>query len=556
PPRTAPGLPSRASPSAARSSASGHSPIPAIPLRRQLPAAAAHGRGLASDSTRRAISTAVRAASSPTLCPPAGSERQRAWSRFSVVSTPNTTGTPVSSAACWMPRAHSPATYSKWAVSPRITQPMQITASAAPLDARVFATNGISNAPGTQISLRSPAATPHPSSPRRTPSRSRSVTWSLNRPHTTAIRRPAPSRTGGTRLAATSSRAKLVLLALALAGVRHRLERTQPFEEVPHALALGAQVPLVVRVGGDLERHPLDDLEPEALEAAVLGGVVGHHPHRGDPEVDEDLRADAVLAAVRRQPELQVGVHCVVALVLEAVRADLVPDADAASLVPAEVHDRTEVLLGDLAHRGGELRAAIAAQRSEHVAGQALAVHPHQHILRTLHIAAHERDVLLAVEHRLEHDAVELAELRGDRRLGDPAYELLVLAAVPDETRDRDQQQAVLVGEPLELGRASHVHLLVVDDLAQHTRRVQPREAGEVDGRLGVTGTLEHASFAGFERQDVTGAGEILRTGRGVDERLDRRGAVERRDPGAGVVPVVDRDEEGGALALGVLPHH
>src|SRR5581483_3308985 len=80
--------------------------------------------------------------------------------------------------------------------------------------------------------------------------------------------------------------------------------------------------------------------------------------------------------------------------------------------------------------------------------------------------------------------------------------------------------------------------------------------AGEVDGRLGVTGTLEHASFAGFERQDVTGAGEILRTGRGVDERLDRRGAVERRDPGAGVVPVVDRDEEGGALALGVLPHH
>ena len=28
--------------------------------------------------------------------------------------------------------------------------------------------------------------------------------------------------------------------------------------------------------GRDLERHPLDDLEAEALEAAVLGRVVGH----------------------------------------------------------------------------------------------------------------------------------------------------------------------------------------------------------------------------------------------------------------------------------------
>ena len=70
---------------------------------------------------RRAISTAVCAASSPTLWPPASSERHSAWSRFSVVSTPKTTGTPVSSPTCWMPRAHSPATRSKCAVSPRMT---------------------------------------------------------------------------------------------------------------------------------------------------------------------------------------------------------------------------------------------------------------------------------------------------------------------------------------------------------------------------------------------------------------------------------------------------
>ena len=71
-----------------------------------------------------------------------------------------------------------------------------------------------------------------------------------------------------------------------------------------------------------------------------------------------------------------------------------------------------------------------------------------------------------------------------------PADELLVLAPVTDEVGDRDEQQAVLVGEALELGRAGHVHLLLVDDLAQHARRIQAGEAGEVDGGLGVTGAL------------------------------------------------------------------
>ena len=45
-------------------------------------------------------------------------------------------------------------------------------------------------------------------------------------------------------------------------------------------------------------------------------------------------------------------------------------------------------------HRGVELQAAVAAQRAEHVAGEALAVHPHQHVLLARDLAAHERHVL------------------------------------------------------------------------------------------------------------------------------------------------------------------
>ena len=122
-------------------------------------------------------------------------------------------------------------------------------------------------------------------------------------------------------------------------------------------------------------------------------------PHGGDAEVDEDLRADAVLAAVDGQAEVDVGLDGVAALVLERVGPELVAEADAAALVAAQVHDHAAALLGDALHRLVELGAAVAAQRAEHVAGEALGVHPDEHVVLALHRALDERDVLLAVEH-------------------------------------------------------------------------------------------------------------------------------------------------------------
>ena len=110
-----------------------------------------------------------------------------------MVSTPNTMGTPVVNAACWMPSAQGPATYSKWAVSPRITAPRQITASNSPDAAHCLAANGISKAPGTQATVTSSSRTPCRPRPPRAPSSRRWVTRSLKRPQTTATRTPEPS---------------------------------------------------------------------------------------------------------------------------------------------------------------------------------------------------------------------------------------------------------------------------------------------------------------------------------------------------------------------------
>ena len=85
-----------------------------------------------------------------------------------------------------------------------------------------------------------------------------------------------------------------------------------------------------------------------------------------------------------------------------------------------------------------ELHAAVAAHRAEDVAGEALAVHAHQHVVLAGDGAPHQGHVLLAVEQRLVDVAGEVAPAGRDAGLGDPADQLLGLAAVPDQVGDRD----------------------------------------------------------------------------------------------------------------------
>ena len=97
-------------------------------------------------------------------------------------------------------------------------------------------------------------------------------------------------------------------------------------------------------------------------------------------EVDEDLRADAVVAQVDRQAELEVGVDGVEPAVLQLVGVELVEQADPAALL-GEVEQHAAALALDHRQRRLELLAAVAAQRVEDVAGQALGVHAHEHVV-------------------------------------------------------------------------------------------------------------------------------------------------------------------------------
>ena len=186
--------------------------------------------------------------------------------------------------------------------------------------------------------------------------------------------------------------------------------------------------------------------------------------------------------------------------------------------VAAQVHDDAFAFGRDAFEREVELRAAVAAERSEHVAGQALGVHAHEDVVGARHLAPHERQVLGAVEQRFEHVRDEVAVPRRDAGFGDAPHELLAVAAVADQVRDRDEDETVLVGEGLQVGKPLH-RAVVVHDLGEDAGREAARHAGEVDRRLGVARALEHAAVPVAQREDVPGPRQVLGARLRVDER-------------------------------------
>src|SRR5688500_16612660 len=171
-------------------------------------------------------------------------------------------------------------------------------------------------------------------------------------------------------------------------------------QQVPELLTLRAQVVPAAVGGRDLERHALGDLEAVSGESGVLAGVVGEQAQPAHSEVAEDGGADPVLALVGAEAEPLVGLDRVVPALLQLVGAQLVDEADAAPLLE-QVEQHAAPLLLDALEREVELHPTVAALRAEDVAGDALAVHAHQHRLvgaerRFARAALHQRQVLLA----------------------------------------------------------------------------------------------------------------------------------------------------------------
>src|SRR3954470_15798506 len=133
-------------------------------------------------------------------------------------------------------------------------------------------------------------------------------------------------------------------------------------EEVAELISLDLEVGAVLVVGIGEKGNPLDDLETISLEPDELARVIRHHAYRGEPQIPEDLRSDAVVAEVGSKAQALVGLHRVRPIILERIRPDFVEQADPASLL-IEVDDSPLPLLRNQLHGSMQLKAAIAAAR-------------------------------------------------------------------------------------------------------------------------------------------------------------------------------------------------
>ena len=87
----------------------------------------------------------------------------------------------------------------------------------------------------------------------------------------------------------------------------------------------------------------------------------------------------------------------------------------------------------------------------------------------------------------------ERAELGLDRLLGDALDRALLVEAIADQVGDRADLELVPLRERLQIRTPRH-RAVVVQDLDDDRRRLEPGESRQVAARLGVAGAREHAA--------------------------------------------------------------
>src|SRR5205823_1774834 len=113
-----------------------------------------------------------------------------------------------------------------------------------------------------------------------------------------------------------------------------------------------------------------------------------------------------------------------------------------------EVHHHATAFGGDHAHRRMQLPTAVAPSRAEYVAGEALRVHSHQHVLPVLYLPADQRHVLGRVHIvAVAHDA-ELTERCRHARFGHPMHQAPVGQPVRHQPANRHERRPSPPAEP------------------------------------------------------------------------------------------------------------
>lgn len=186
---------------------------------------------------------------------------------------------------------------------------------------------------------------------------------------------------------------------------------------MPQFLFLGFEILRGVLAGHDLARDAFNDLYSGAFEGMNFVGIVGKQAHTLDAKPFENLAGKREVTVIGFETKTLVGLDGVQAGILQLICLEFGHQPDAAAFL-LFVNQDARAFLSD--HREGQLKLlpAVAAERMENVAGQALRVNSHQRS-RGLHIAHHKRYPFfhtgVAIISRVGTEAVN-AELSPARR--------------------------------------------------------------------------------------------------------------------------------------------
>src|SRR3982751_2921798 len=127
--------------------------------------------------------------------------------------------------------------------------------------------------------------------------------------------------------------------------------RSHAFQPVAELVLLRLQIALCVDRRLDLQRDPFRDRQAVAFEAHQLARVVRQQAHGLDPEILQDLDADAVVTLIGLEAETLVGFHRIEPLLLQFVGSYLVGEPDAAPFL-VQIQEDAAALMLDARHCG------------------------------------------------------------------------------------------------------------------------------------------------------------------------------------------------------------
>src|SRR5689334_8697815 len=102
---------------------------------------------------------------------------------------------------------------------------------------------------------------------------------------------------------------------------------------MPELVFLRPEIADIRGPGRHFDRNAFDHFESVAFNADDLSWIVREQADFSQAEIDEDLRAGAIVAQIRLEPETEIGLHGIDALVLQLIGLDLVDQSDPAAFL-------------------------------------------------------------------------------------------------------------------------------------------------------------------------------------------------------------------------------